>query len=733
MPASHLQTPTSVLNFIHSFPHFPLCLLLLLLITVAGWPGQSSKGKADAAAVVHPSLYSAADRPLTILSTANFSRFVVDLHADGRRLQLVQFYNSFCGHCISFAPSFRQFLRSITRWTELLSVAAVDCSIESNRPVCTDYDVEFYPTLRMFWFRPAGKAQEKGDNLHLGGKQEAADLRQHVLKWITDNWKRGNISAGWPQFPPLTADSKEALVEKLKKESKGGGGGEGHGNQTVLIFVEKDASFFGREMMMNLSRYSGQQLRLYRMVESNIRLLDQILPRSLDHFQLPFIVHFRPKDGQFNVLLKPVMIKTDPGEYFGKVIREEFLKNVVEAEEPVEEVAPVTDGTKHELQQYSSRVFMSDLNNAIRFALFHEVPMRKYLSLEQVDALIRFLGVLYENYHFQEEKTKKFVESAQKYLQRKLNTLKKEQAGRGGGGKAVAAASKPIRMEVEDLLESLKMYEDYFHLPEMKPWRACAEVAGSPGKRAYPCSLWTLFHVLTVAEYRRSVRQRSQWASLHASLYAMRGYVTAFFGCTDCARHFGAMASGLENELTVANASVLWLWAAHNSVNARLKGGASEVAALPKRQFPTFKECPQCYKAEPPSSPDDPLLRNATLYRQRYYDEPKVLQFLVEFYAAERLVPDKSEYDLVEGGEELGSVKKVANEGYQSGDGDHHHNPSHQSHSKPIMLSFVPFTSTDYSIIIVFYFVSVALLLSLCAFFKIRRARNSRKPFSLLP
>ena len=275
MPASHLQTPTSALNFIHSFPHFPLCLLLLLLITVAGWPGQSSKGKADAAAVVHPSLYSAADRPLTILSTANFSRFVVDLHADGRRLQLVQFYNSFCGHCISFAPSFRQFLRSITRWTELLSVAAVDCSIESNRPVCTDYDVEFYPTLRMFWFRPAGKAQEKGDNLHckclrdfclhhgrllicclccstfsVGGKQEAADLRQHVLKWITDNWKRGNISAGWPQFPPLTADSKEALVEKLKKETEvGGGGGEGHGNQTVLIFVEKDASFFGREVL----------------------------------------------------------------------------------------------------------------------------------------------------------------------------------------------------------------------------------------------------------------------------------------------------------------------------------------------------------------------------------------------------------------------------------------------------------------------------------------------------
>lgn len=57
-------------------------------------------------------------------------------------------------------------------------------------------------------------------------------------------------------------------------------------------------------MMMNLSRYCGQQLRLYRMVESNIRLLEQILPRPLDHFQLPFLLHFSPTDGQFKVLLK---------------------------------------------------------------------------------------------------------------------------------------------------------------------------------------------------------------------------------------------------------------------------------------------------------------------------------------------------------------------------------------------------------------------------------------------
>ena len=60
------------------------------------------------------------------------------------------------------------------------------------------------------------------------------------------------------------------------------------------------------QLMMNLSRYSAvtRQLRLYRMVESNIRLLEQILPRPLDQFTLPFLVHFAPEGGQFTVLLK---------------------------------------------------------------------------------------------------------------------------------------------------------------------------------------------------------------------------------------------------------------------------------------------------------------------------------------------------------------------------------------------------------------------------------------------
>jgi len=41
--------------------------------------------------------------------------------------------------------------------------------------------------------------------------------------------------------------------------------------------------------------------------------------------------------------------------------------------------------------------------------------------------------------------------------------------------------------------------------------------------------------------------------------------------------------------------SVLWLWAAHNQVNQRTKGSDSEDPTHPKKLFPSFKRCKQCY------------------------------------------------------------------------------------------------------------------------------------------
>lgn len=116
----------------------------------------------ESGSIAGKSLYTEKDK-VPILYTENVTSFIVNNHQDGRQVQLVQFYNSYCGHCISFAPIFKDFLKSVTRWSDVLSVSVLDCSVESNNKACRDFDIAYYPTLRTFWFKP--DKSNKGEEL----------------------------------------------------------------------------------------------------------------------------------------------------------------------------------------------------------------------------------------------------------------------------------------------------------------------------------------------------------------------------------------------------------------------------------------------------------------------------------------------------------------------------------------------------------------------------------------
>ena len=60
-------------------------------------------------------------------------------------------------------------------------------------------------------------------------------------------------------------------------------------------------------------------------------------------------------------------------------------------------------------------------------------------------------------------------------------------------------------------------------------WMGCRGT--KPMYGGYPCSLWTLWHVLTI-------NQKFEEKPPHRILEAMFGYIKHFFGCEDCVRHF---------------------------------------------------------------------------------------------------------------------------------------------------------------------------------------------------
>ena len=72
-------------------------------------------------------------------------------------------------------------------------------------------------------------------------------------------------------------------------------------------------------------------------------------------------------------------------------------------------------------------------------------------------------------------------------------------------------------------------------------------------------------------------------------------FVQNFFTCVSCREHFTAMAANLDGHIKNDIDGVMWLWCAHNSVNRRLFGDASEDPRFPKVQFPPPEQCPACY------------------------------------------------------------------------------------------------------------------------------------------
>lgn len=161
-------------------------------------------------------------------------------------------------------------------------------------------------------------------------------------------------------------------------------------------------------------------------------------------------------------------------------------------------------------------------------------------------------------------------------------------------------------------------------------WVDCA--ASVEGLRGYTCGVWMLLHAM-------SVRVPASQLSNEDFIVAVRGWVEYFFPCAECREHFLGMIESAENGFkeyeTRADGAAMWLWRAHNVVNARL--AEEETAPTesvptgsvlakhdpkhPKIQFPSHSACPSCY--------------DSAGVGEHSWDESHVSQFLTTHYLGE--------------------------------------------------------------------------------------------------
>ncbi|KAG8517156.1 Sulfhydryl oxidase 1 [Galemys pyrenaicus] len=501
-------------------PLSPLLLLLLLAVPGAGAAPRSA-------------LYSASD-PLTLLQADTIHSAVLG----SRSAWAVEFFASWCGHCIAFAPTWKALANDVKDWRPALNVAALDCADEANNKVCRDFNIPGFPTVRVGdWERPGGLVEHV---VAAAGVQSLRERLIDALETHTDTWP--------PACPPLEPARLEEIDGFFARNNE----------EYLALIFEKAGSYVGREVILDLSQHQGIPVRRALNTEA-----DAVSKFGVTDFPSCYLLF---RNG--TAMRVPVLMESRP---FYTAYLQRFSTGTRET--PPTAAVPTTPNTIAPTVWKvadRSKIYMADLESALHYILRVEVGKFSVLEGQRLVALKRFMAVLAQYFPGQ-PLVKNFLHSTHDWLQRQQRK----------------------KIPYEFFKTALDNRKEGAVLAKKVNWVGCQ--GSEPHFRGFPCSLWVLFHFLTVQAARQDVDHSQETAKAQEVLQAIRGYIRFFFGCQDCAGHFEQMSAASMHKVDSLNNAVLWLWSSHNKVNNRLAGTPSEDPHFPKVQWPPRELCSACH------------------------------------------------------------------------------------------------------------------------------------------
>lgn len=493
-------------------------------------------------------LYSLND-DVEILTAENFKNELYN----NERAWVVEFYNSWCGFCQRFAPSWKAFATDVKGWKSVVGIGVMDCANDENTPICREFEIMAYPTIKYFYENYKEGPKNLGEKFSVGS--HAHEHRQKVLEVIQKEQTEGRGK----HFPDILPYVDSDLKELFKS-----------GTENTFLIIQKEDDHIGSEVIMDLHKIKNIRFSF----SNNTELINKF---GIKDF--PALI-FVEKDETFQI------IKTEGKREAYRTAIEKYVHpkkvisdyNIVKLDHHDNTNEPSMNefletrekqALKERIKKMGDVVFQMDLEAALRYSLRHEVATVKEITKEKLTALKIYLNVLSKYFPFGRN-GRIFLQDLKDFVWYKT-TVKGDDIAK-------------ILMNAEK--------EDQLVFSSPHHWLGCK--GSSNIYRGYPCGLWKMFHYLTVnaADYNEGVKG----SNYKIVLEAMHGYIKHFFGCTDCSQHFQDMAKKRElSKVTSWDDSILWLWMAHNEVNKRLSGDQTEDPEYPKYQFPSKNSCPRCY------------------------------------------------------------------------------------------------------------------------------------------
>ncbi|CAG2122139.1 unnamed protein product, partial [Medioppia subpectinata] len=199
----------------------------------------------------------------------------------------------------------------------------------------------------------------------------------------------------------------------------------------VVLVVESEKSSIGQQIILDLSAYQSS-VTVLRMLDTSDALLNQMLPKNIKSYKLPLLLTIDNTDYVFKIFQTPDIPDNRIRDVYVKRIKSKFMSQSLVIDEQngqhVQQLSPnkqPEDSSVAKIQNNiespatGQRVYMSDLNNALRYSLFQEIALKKRLNTTQINALKNYLSALEVHFPFQTNKMLTFVKYLNEWLAKK--------------------------------------------------------------------------------------------------------------------------------------------------------------------------------------------------------------------------------------------------------------------------------------------------------------------------
>ncbi|KAM4696041.1 sulfhydryl oxidase 2 [Rhinophrynus dorsalis] len=598
---------------------------------------------------------------------------------------LVEFYSSWCGHCINYAPTWKDLASDVKDWDPAIRIGVLDCAAEENFETCKDYGVNLYPSFR--FFKAFTKDFTQGENYKAGNDRDTQTVRQAIIDFLQTSPPE-NKPPACPSLEPISSSQVNSLLTQKEQ------------HYTAIIF-EGEKSYVGREVILDLIRYKNIVVK--RALNSDKSVLEKL---GIVSFPSCYLIYPNGSHGLINNM-KPLRslfssyLKSLPN--VRKIVSSQAVLPTSLAKEKDTEDVTLIDFDR-------SKTYMADLESGLHYLLRVELARHQMLEGEKLKTFKDLIIILYKLFPGRPHVVK-LLETVHEWL-----------------------ASMPLDKIPYDAILDLvnnKMRISGIFLTNHTQWVSCQ--GSKPHLRGYPCSIWKLFHTLTVqaAVTPDALRNTAFEDNPQAVLQTLRAYIKEFFGCRACATHFEAMAKESMDAVKTLDEAILWLWRKHNVVNNRLAGAPSEDPKFPKVQWPTPDLCSACHEE---------------VKGLHKWNENEVLFYFKHHYGSRAISLEFSDSssDINEAvNNEKAPIKKIQ-DGANAGNLDKHnglilkpqfldkliqHHQDNNGHSdqdkNKHSLSFlgIGFSNIDMSLCVVLYVTSSLFLMILYFFFRFRSRR----------